>query len=208
MKTNDQALYLYSVWVRSWHWINALLFLLLMLSGASMHFAGTPWLLDFETARPVHNVSGILLTLGWFLFVAGNLRTGNGRFYRVRFRGLLRRLRDQSYYYAVGIFRNAPHPFHPSASEKFNDLQKLTYLGVMYGLMPFLIVTGWAFLFAPWLPRTLFGIGSLWVVAMGHLTVAWLLVLFLLTHLYIITTGTTLFANHRAMITGWHRERP
>jgi thiosulfate reductase cytochrome b subunit len=113
---------------------------------------------------------------------------------------------EQSRYYAISIFRNAPHPFHPSESEKFNELQKLTYLGVMYALMPLLIVSGWAFLLVPYLPETLFGIGSVWVVAMTHLTVAYLLVLFLLTHLYIITTGTTLFSNHRAMITGWHRE--
>ena len=202
------ALYLYSTWVRVWHWLNALLFLVLILSGASMHFSGTPWLLGFETARPVHNVSGILLTLGWIGFVIGNLRTANGRFYRVRFQGLIARLSAQARYYAVGIFRNEPHPFHPSETEKFNDLQKLTYLGVMYGLMPLLIVSGWAFLLVPYLPKLLLGINSVWVVAMSHLTLAYLLTLFLLTHLYIITTGTTLFSNHRAMITGWDRERP
>lgn len=200
------ALYLYSLWVRAWHWINALLFLVLILSGASMHFSGVTWLLAFETARPVHNVAGILLTLGWIVFVVGNLVTANGRFYRIHWRGWLTRMTEQSWYYAVGIFRNAPHPFHPGESEKFNELQKLTYLGVMYALMPLLIVSGWAFLLVPYLPETLFGIGSVWVVAMTHLTVAYLLVLFLLTHLYIITTGTTLFSNHRAMITGWHRE--
>ena len=202
------ALYLYSTWVRVWHWLNALLFLVLILSGASMHFSGTPWLLDFETARPVHNVSGILLTLGWISFVIGNLRTANGRFYRVRFKGLIARLSAQGRYYALGIFRHEPHPFHPSETEKFNDLQKLTYLGVMYGLMPLLIVSGWAFLLVPYLPKLLLGINSVWVVAMSHLTLAYLLVLFLLTHLYIITTGTTLFSNYRAMITGWDGERP
>ena len=193
--------------MRAWHWINALLFLILILSGASMHFSGTAWLLAFETARPVHNIAGILLSLGWIGFLVGNLITDNGRHYRIRFKGLIKRIIDQSRYYAVGIFRNEPHPFHPSASDKFNELQRLTYLGVMYGLMPVLIVSGWAFLLVPYLPETLFGIGSVWVVAMTHLTVAYLLVLFLLGHLYIITTGDSLFSNHRAMITGWHGRR-
>jgi thiosulfate reductase cytochrome b subunit len=201
------ALYLYPGWVRAWHWINALLFLALILSGASMHFSGAGWLLDFETARPVHNVSGILLTLFWVWFLAGNLTTDNGRHYRIRLRGLPTRILEQSRYYAVGIFRNAPHPFHPSESEKLNELQKLTYLGVMYGLMPILILSGWAFLLMAFLPKTIFGIGSVWAVAMTHLTVAYLLVLFLLTHLYVITTGDTVLQNLRAMITGWHGDR-
>jgi thiosulfate reductase cytochrome b subunit len=40
---------------------------------------------------------------------------------------------------------------------------------------------------------------------MIHLSPAWLLVFFLLVHVYIITTGETLGTNLRAMLTGWHR---
>jgi thiosulfate reductase cytochrome b subunit len=87
---------------------------------------------------------------------------------------------------------------------KLNPLQKLSYLGAMALLMPLLILSGWGFLFAPHLPETLFGIGAIWIVAMVHLTVSWLLALFLLVHLYIITTGDTLWSNLRAMLTGWH----
>jgi len=200
------TLYLYPLWVRAWHWINALLFVALILSGASMHFAGTPWLLDFAIARPVHNVAGILLTIGWIGFVIGNLMTDNGRHYHVRLRGFLQRLLTQGRYYAVGIFRNEPHPFHPSAEMKLNTLQQISYLGVMYLLMPLLILSGWAFLFSVYLPDTLFGLGSVWVVAMSHLTIAYFLALFVLVHLYVITTGETVWTNMRAMLTGWHRE--
>ena len=200
------ALYLYSGWVRAWHWLNALLFLVLILSGASMHFAGTGWLLNFEIARPIHNVAGILVTIGWIGFVIGNLVTDNGRHYRVHLRGFFQRLFSQMRYYGYGIFQNEPHPFHPSAEMKLNTLQQLSYLGVMYLLMPVLILSGWAFLFSIYLPETLFGLGSVWVVAMTHLTVAYFLALFVLVHLYIITTGDTLSSNLRAMITGWHRE--
>jgi thiosulfate reductase cytochrome b subunit len=201
------SLYLYPGWVRAWHWLNALLFLVLMVTGASMHFSGISWLLPFPVARLVHNVAGILITLAWIGFVAGNLLTDNGRHYRVRLRGFLDRLIAQSRYYAVGIFRNEPHPFHPSVEEKFNTLQQLSYLGVMYLMMPILIGSGLAFLFSVWLPETLFGIGAVWVVAMVHLTVAWLLSLFLFVHLYVITTGETPWTNLVAMLTGWHRER-
>jgi len=200
------ALYLYPRWLRLWHWLSALLFLVLIVSGASMHYAGTPWLLSFKQAVPIHNAAGIALTLGWIGFVVGNLMTANGRHYRVQWRGLAGRLSAQARYYGYGIFHGAPHPFAVTAAMKFNVLQQLSYLGVMYLLMPLLILSGWAFLFAAYLPETLFGIGAVWIVAMTHLTVAYGLVLFLMVHVYIITTGETPLTNPRAMLTGWHRE--
>jgi thiosulfate reductase cytochrome b subunit len=84
------ALYLYPRWLRVWHWINALLFLVLMYTGASMHFGGGGWLMPFDLAVTTHNTAGILLTLGWIGFVVGNLTTGNGRHYRMHFLGLRR----------------------------------------------------------------------------------------------------------------------
>ncbi|WP_295388744.1 cytochrome b/b6 domain-containing protein [uncultured Thiodictyon sp.] len=200
------AIYLYPGWVRLWHWFSALLFLVLLLSGASMHYAGTPWLLSFKLAVPIHNAAGILLTLGWIGFVVGNLFTDNGRHYRVRWRGLMGRLVAQIRYYGYGIFRGAPHPFKVSAEMKFNVLQQLSYLGAMYLLMPLLILSGWAFLFAVYLPESLFGLGSIWIVAMTHLAVAYGLVLFWMVHIYVITTGETVLTNLRAMLTGWDRE--
>ncbi|EIC20585.1 cytochrome b/b6 domain-containing protein [Thiorhodovibrio frisius] len=200
------ALYLYPIWMRLWHWLNAVIFIVLMVTGASMHFSGTPWLLSFNTAVPIHNASGILLTISWVVFIVGNLFTTNGRHYRVQFRGFFQRLFAQMGYYGYGIFRNAPHPFHVTEEMKLNTLQQISYIGVMYGLMPFLIISGWAFLYSVYLPETLFGIGILWLIAMAHLTLAYFLVMFLIVHMYIITTGETLTTNLRAMFTGWHRE--
>ncbi len=200
-----KSLYLYPAWLRLWHWTNALLFLALMASGVSMHYSGADWLMPFDTARVVHNIAGILLTIGWIGFVVANAKTENGRHYRLRLRGLFGQLVAQVRYYSYGIFRLEPHPFHVGTDMKFNVLQQLSYLGVMYGLMPLLIISGWAFLYSIYLPETLFGVGSIWVVAMTHVVVSYLLALFLLVHLYIITTGETLWANLRAMVTGWHR---
>jgi thiosulfate reductase cytochrome b subunit len=203
-----KSLYLYPFWVRFWHWTNALLFVILIISGASLHFAGSKnGLLTFETAMWLHNITGILLTIGWLVFVIGNLITNNGKHYRLQLKGMISRLIQQSLYYAIGIFRGDAHPFHVSSAMKFNTLQQLTYLAVMYGLMPILIMSGWFFLFSGSLPAQIMGIGSIWLVAMTHLAVAYLLILFMLTHIYIITTGETIFTNLRAMLTGWHKEK-
>jgi thiosulfate reductase cytochrome b subunit len=201
----SEALYLYPVWLRLWHWVNALLFLTLIATGVSMHYSDAGWLLPFETAMPIHNASGILLTLSWIGFVIGNLKTDNGRHYRIYWKTLPRELWQQSRYYAYGIFVNEPHPFHVSSGRKLNALQTLSYLGAMYALMPLLILSGWGFLLSSLLPETLFGIGSIWVVAMLHLASSWLLAVFLLVHLYIITTGETVLTNLKAMLSGWHR---
>lgn len=202
-----KQLYLYPLWIRLWHWTNVLLFIVLIISGASLHFAGDNGFLAFETAMLVHNIAGILLILLWLVFVIGNFVTENGKHYRVQFKGLINRLIKQSYYYAIGIFKGDAHPFQVSTEMKFNSLQQLSYIGVMYGLMPILIISGLFFLFPAYLPDKLLGIDSLWVIAMAHLVVAYLLVLFMLAHIYIITTGETVFSNLQAMLTGWHKEK-
>ena len=199
------ALYLYPVWLRAWHWLNAVLFLTSLVTGVAMHFS-LGWLIPFQTAVPLHNASGVLLTVSWVAFLIGNLIGGNGKHYLINLRTLPRDLFVQMRYYGYGIFVNAPHPFHVSADHKLNALQTLSYIGVMYGLMPLLIVSGWAFLLSSQLPETLFGIGTVWIVAVVHLLGSWMLLLFLLVHVYIITTGETPTTNLKAMLTGWHRE--
>ena len=165
------ALYLYPVWLRLWHWLNATLFLTSLATGISMHFS-LGWLIPFDVAVPVHNAAGILLTVSWAAFLIGNAFGGNGKHYLVNIRTLPMDLYRQTRYYLYGIFVNEPHPFHVSAQHKLNALQTLSYVGVMYGLMPLLIVSGWAFLFSGELPETLFGFGTIWLVAMAHLLLA------------------------------------
>ncbi|MGB5833351.1 MAG: cytochrome b/b6 domain-containing protein [Thiohalocapsa sp.] len=199
------ALYLYPLWLRAWHWLNAVLFLTSLATGIAMHFS-LGWLIPFDLAVPSHNASGVLLTVSWIAFLIGNLIGGNGKHYLVNLRTLPRDLFEQARYYAYGIFVDAPHPFQVSAEHKLNALQTLSYIGAMYGLMPLLIASGWAFLLSVYLPETLFGFGTVWIVAMAHLLLSWLMLLFLIVHGYIITTGETPTTNLKAMITGWHQE--
>ena len=97
---------------------------------------------------------------------------------------------------------------HPTgeAAKRYNVLQKFTYLIVIFVLLPLIILMGFGMS-----PRlgTLFG-G--WVDWFGgrqsarsiHFIVAWLLVAFVLTHVFeVIITG--LWNNLRSMITGRYR---
>jgi thiosulfate reductase cytochrome b subunit len=97
---------------------------------------------------------------------------------------------------------------HPTgeAAKRYNVLQKLAYLAVIFVLLPLVILMGFAM--SPWLDSLLPG----WVDVFGgrqsartiHFIVAWLLVAFVLIHVFeVIVSG---FWNHlRSMITGRYR---
>jgi thiosulfate reductase cytochrome b subunit len=97
------------------------------------------------------------------------------------------------------------HP-HGAAARRYNVLQKLTYLGVIFVLFPLLMLMGWAM--SPGLNAIVPG----WVDLFGgrqsartlHFVVAWLLVGFVFIHLFeVITSG--FWNNLRSMITGRYR---
>jgi thiosulfate reductase cytochrome b subunit len=97
---------------------------------------------------------------------------------------------------------------HPTgeAAKRYNVLQKLAYLSVIFVLLPLVVLMGWAM--SPWLDALLPG----WVDIVGgrqaartiHFVVAWLIVAFVLIHVFeVIVSG---FWNHlRSMITGRYR---
>ena len=97
---------------------------------------------------------------------------------------------------------------HPSgeAARRYNVLQKFAYLVVIFVLLPLVILMGWAM--SPWLDSLFPG----WVDLFGgrqaartiHFVVAWLLVAFVLIHVFeVVITG--LSNNLRSMITGRYR---
>lgn len=97
---------------------------------------------------------------------------------------------------------------HPrgEAARRYNILQKLAYLGVIFVLFPLLIVMGWAM--SPGLDALFAG----WVDAFGgrqsartlHFVLAWLLVGFVFVHLFeVVVSG--FWNNLRSMITGRYR---
>ena len=97
---------------------------------------------------------------------------------------------------------------HPvgEAARNYNVLQKLAYLAVIFILLPLIILAGWAM--SPWLDSIMSG----WVGLLGgrqsartiHFVVAWLLVAFVLIHVFeVLVSGVW---NHlRSMITGNYR---
>ncbi len=202
-----KPMYLYPLWVRIWHWSNALMCVILLLTGMSLHFSSqNDPIISFDTSMMVHNIAGIVMALLYILFLVGNIVSSNGVHYKVDFRGYFKRLFIQVKYYGVGIFKGEPHPFPATETCKFNPMQQVAYVGVMYGLVAALVLTGVMLLFPESIPDNLFGAGTILPIALAHTILSYFVALFLIGHLYLATTGHTPLSNYKTMITGIHLE--
>lgn len=192
VKKKLRKVYLYTRFERLWHWSQAFMIILLMLTGFEIH--GSYSLMGFETAVEIHNFVG-LFWLGSFAFFAFWLMiTGEWKQYLPT----TRKLFDVVLYYAWGIFRGEDHPVQKSPGAKHNPLQRLAYLGISAMLLPVQMLSGLLFYLYNQLPGL-----DLAPLAIIHTLVAFLLVNFLIIHLYMTTTGHSLFSHIAGMITGW-----
>jgi thiosulfate reductase cytochrome b subunit len=201
------SVYLYPVWTRLWHLFNALLYITLIFTGLSMQYSNPEYpLIRFDIAVSIHNISGILLSVNYLFVFIGNLATHNGAYYRIRLKGFYKELLSQGRYYMFGIFKGEKAPFPINAERKFNPLQKVAYVAVIYFLMPLIIITGWALIFPEMIfINKIFGTSGLHVTDLFHITIGFILSLFMLIHIYLCTIGKPSGTHFRAMLSGWHQ---
>ena len=192
-----ERIYIFKGFERFWHWSQAGLIMFMLLTGFEIH--GTYSLFGFAEAVNYHTVAAWTLIGLWAFAIFWHFTTGEWRHYIPT----LEKITAVAQYYSSGIFRNEPHPFKPSLSSKHNPLQRLTYLGILIFVSPLLWVTGWLYLFYnDWSSWGLHSLSLDWI-ATGHTIGAFLMLAFLVSHLYLATTGHTPTAHIKAMITGW-----
>ena len=203
---NMASIYLYPVWVRLWHTVNAILYIILIITGLSLQYSSPEYtVIRFDKAVTWHNVAGILLTINYLLIFFGNLFTRNGMYYRMRRRWLVKEIPAQMKYYLFGIFRGEKAPFPINSRRKFNPLQKVSYFAVLYFLMPLVFITGWALIFPNVLfVDKIFGTSSLHFTDLVHIIVGFILSIFMFIHIYLCTIGKPAGSHFKAMLSGWH----
>jgi thiosulfate reductase cytochrome b subunit len=200
-------MYLYPKWIRIWHVINAVMFLILIVTGVSMQYTdkeNASYVVGFAKAVRWHNFAAIILILNYILFVTGNLMTKNGRYYRIGEKKFLSDLRKQLKYYSWGMFRGEKHPFPVTEEQKFNPLQKLTYILAMYVAVPLLIISGFGLLLPEITITTFFGVSGLILTDILHISMGFLLSIFMIIHIYTCTLGAKPTSLFRGIITGYH----
>jgi thiosulfate reductase cytochrome b subunit len=130
--------------VRIWHMIHALAIVLLVLTGLQLRFPDlVGWFGSFRSAVNIHNISGFIVLfdyLLWFGFYA--VTRGLVKQYVPTPEDLTVGIPTQSTYYFARIFFGDPAPFDSTPEAKFNALQKTTYFGIMFVLVPIQIITG------------------------------------------------------------------
>jgi thiosulfate reductase cytochrome b subunit len=194
------------LWLRLWHGAQALLFFGLIATGLCMHYAASDWaFIPFEIAVHVHNACGIATAFLWLIFVVSNAITGHVRHYIPTDFHIIHSAWMQIWYYLFGMFRGEPPPVTPGLRN--NPAQQLSYAIAMYVLMPISVVSGVLLLFPILAPERALGRAGLWPMAILHLSVGYLLTLFLVVHMYLATTGETFFSLIREIITGDRESR-
>jgi len=201
----SDRIYLLPLWIRLWHWSNALLIITLSVTGFSLHFADPKLpLVEFSLAARLHQVAGVALVALYAFFVVANIVTGNWWQYIPKPPGILERCWVQGKWYMFGIFRGEPHPYRVSEETNFNALQALSYWFIMYMVMPLMLFSGLLFLFPEFAPDRIFGFDGLLPVAVVHYITGAVIVMFMIAHIYLGTTGTTVTSMFKTMINGWH----
>jgi len=202
----SEKIYLYPVWIRVWHMVNAVLCILLILTGIAMQYSGYEKIIfRFDQAVSIHNVAGIILSINYLFFLIGNFVTDNGAQYKPRPKNYFSRLFTQIRFYTFGIFKKEPVPFPITKQNKFNPLQRLTYIVATYISLSLIVLTGWAYFFPHLIPHTLFGVSGILINAMLHIIVGFIISVFMIIHIYFCTIGATVGCNFVSMLTGWHQ---
>ncbi len=187
---------LYTRFERFWHWTQVLLILSLLFTGFRIHdFYDFP---AFSTAVTLHTGAALGLVLLWIFAIFWHLTTGTWRHYLPTTKGLLRVAR----FYAFGIFRGERHPYRKAYWRKHNPLQALSYLGLKLFLFPAIWISGIAYLSYAWWANS-DNTGWLQGVALIHTAVAFLILVFVIAHVYLLTTGHSFREHVMPMVNGF-----
>ncbi len=192
--------YVYRAFERFWHWTQATLIILLGVTGFEIH--GVLHFFGFRQAVAYHNTAAISFLILIVFAIFWHITTGEWRQYLPT----KENLRAQVNYYIFGIFRGAPHPTKKHVLSKLNPLQKLVYAGLKALVIPVMAVSGLLYMFYRYPQRyevISLNVGGLKAIALVHTLGAFALVCFFIAHLYLMTTGTSVTSNLKAMITGY-----
>ncbi len=195
-----KRIYIYKKFERFWHWTQASLIIFLALTGFEVH--GSYDIFGFEKAVLFHRVASWMLIVLIIFAIFWHFVTGEWKQYIPT----TKMLKEQILYYTTGIFKGEKHPTHKHELSKLNPLQRLVYLGFKIFLVPLTVISGFLYLGHKSFDQNNIVVVkdiSLESIAIWHTLGAFLLIVFLVVHVYMTTTGKTPSSNIQAMITGY-----
>lgn len=204
-----KRIFLHPLAVRIWHWVNALGFIILIITGAQIRFGNVMHLFSFETAVKVHSWLGFILLANYFIWLVYYLVTGNVKIYIPPLNhpiAFAKKALVQAKFYGWGIMVGDENPHHSTFDNKFNPMQQVSYLMIMVALIPVQIITG-LFLWDPHLfGPTVNLIGGIQIADLIHVLLWIFFSAFIIVHFYLATLGHTPMAHIIAMFSGYEEE--
>lgn len=205
-----KKIYLHPIPVRVWHWINALGFIILIITGAQIRFGDAMGLMSFETATDIHSWTGFILLANYFIWFIYYIFTG--KFFKIYIPAFWRPVEyiknsiKQAKYYGYGIMISDKNPHHPTPENKFNPMQQATYFMIMAVLIPIQILTGLMLWDSQLFKSFIDFIGGIQIVSLIHVAFWIFSSAFIIVHIYLATLGHTPLAHFKAMFTGYEEE--
>lgn len=195
-----EKIQIYSIPDRVWHWIHGVSIFMLIITAIPIHFPSLRYM-NLKVASNLHVIFGFIVIFDYFFWLIHMFLYGYIKNYALREEDKERMI-SQIRYYLFGIFKGEVNPFRGEPGNRLNPLQKMTYLLLMFVLMPIQGITG----FILWNPiknwKALSALGGIRIIAYIHSFIAFLFAAFIVLHLYLATTGITVFADYKAMLTG------
>jgi thiosulfate reductase cytochrome b subunit len=204
-----KKIYLHPLPIRIWHWVNALGFIILILTGTQIKLGNKINLFSFETAVDIHSWLGFILLANYFIWFIYYLLTVKIKIYIPPLHHPIefaKKALCQAKFYGWGLMVGDENPHHSTPDNKFNPMQQVSYLMIMVALIPVQIITG-LFLWDP----NLFGpvvnlIGGIQVADTIHILLWIFFSAFIIVHFYLATLGHTTWAHIIAMFSGYEEE--
>jgi thiosulfate reductase cytochrome b subunit len=199
----EEKVKFYTLYERLWHWIQAIAAIILLITGFEISYATYFSVTGFTAAVDIHNIAAIVFVVNAFLAFFYNVAGGLIKRYIPEAADIFPLGFKHASYYIYGIFMGDPHPFDKTPEKRLLPMQKITYFMIMGTLLPLMIVTGSLKLAAYYDPSYIEMFGGLKIIGPIHRFGAWMFASFVIVHVYMITTGHTIFSNLLSMITGY-----
>jgi thiosulfate reductase cytochrome b subunit len=206
-----KKVFLHTLTIRIWHWINALIVIALMITGIQLRVPGIEgiarkmavWIPEYSMAILIHKYLGYAMALSFLFWLVYIVASGSFRAHYILRPADLPTMGKQALYYLFGVFQGSENPFIPTAEAKFNPLQKIAYGSVMLVITPLIVVTGILFSDIFFFRDVIDWLGGIRLLDALHVVASYLFLLNLIVHLYMCTMGHHLFDHIKAMILGF-----
>lgn len=194
---SERQVRVYPRFERFWHWMQVVLIVTLSATGFAVN--GVITLIPFKAAVAVHIIAALLLLVLWLFATFWLFTTGTWRQFLPKVLGMFAVAR----FYAYGVFKGETHPYEKTLWRKLNPLQAATYFVIKWAVFPAIWISGIAYLtynFWDAVPNS-----GIWlpIVANLHLIAAYVVVTFVIVHVYLLTIGEGFVHHVQPMITGF-----